>query len=252
VSAGLEIFGDPDEKLSAFSPGIPSPEFFPHTMLLLTFIAINLDLPVQVLLLDPSRTNFSSWRGAIDQARLRFRQIQSWMVEKFHRPVYQWWLTRLIAYSPELAAAAKAEGVDAFSHRWNPPTFPYIEPLTDAQADQLQIEQALNSRRRIQAARGRDWDEVREEIIADNASLIRAAIVASLELKAEFPNVSVDWREIVCVPVADNVSATLPPAGQASNTPRPTPATMDDSPDGPEEPGSFGGRLGFLNGAGKH
>lgn len=263
VSAGLEVFGDPDEKLSAFSPGIPSPEFFPHTMLLLTFIAINLDLPVQVLLLDPSKTNFSSWRGAIDQARLRFRQIQSWMVEKFHRPVYRWWIERLVATNPEIAQAAQADGVDVLAHRWNPPTFPYIEPLTDAQADQLQIEQALNSRRRIQASRGRDWDEVREEIIADNASLIRAAIIASMELKADFPAADVDWREVVCVPVADNVSASVPQGGKpAGQRPKPMAPPMEDDPaEDPEDdvedeteddPASWGGRLKNFNGAGKH
>ena len=253
VSAGLEIFGDPDEKLSAFSPGIPSPEFFPHTMLLLTFIAINLDLPVQVLLLDPSRTNFSSWRGAIDQARLRFRQIQSAMVGKFHRPVYLWWLNRLIASDPQVAAMATMAEVDATSHRWNPPTFPYIEPMTDAQADALQVKESLNSRRRIQASRGRDWDEIREEVIADNASLIRAAIVASLQLKQEFPGVDVDWREVVCVPVADNVSSTVPQGNQpASKAARPAPSVMDDDEQDDSEPGSFGGRLKHLNGTGKH
>src|SRR5690606_13659604 len=59
VSAGLDVAGEPGETLKMFSANVPSPEFFPHAALVLTFVAINLDLPLAVLLLDPSRTNFS-------------------------------------------------------------------------------------------------------------------------------------------------------------------------------------------------
>lgn len=233
VSAGLEIFGDIDEKLSAFSPGIPSPEFFPHTMLLLTFIAINLDIPVHVLLLDPSKTNFSGWRGAIDQARLRFRQIQTWMVGKFHDPVYRWWLRRQIASDPIIGAIGDRQGINLFSHRWNPPTFPYIEPLTDAQADDLQAVRCITSRRRLQASRGRDWEEVSAEIIGDNSLLIRRAIEEAAEIEAQFPGSGLNWRELIAIPMATQASATIP-TGPAPAAREPQPATPDDSTDDQE------------------
>lgn len=219
VSAGLEIFGDVDEKLSAFSPGIPSPEFFPHTMLLLTFIAINLDIPVHVLLLDPSKTNFSGWRGAIDQARLRFRQIQAWLIGKLHGPVYRWWLRRQIAQDPILQAMADQSGINIFAHRWNPPTFPYIEPLTDGQADDLQAVRCINSRRRIQASRGRDWEEVSAEIVADNALLIRRAIEEAEAIEADFPDCGVNWRELIAIPIANQASAMIPIGNQPASQP---------------------------------
>ena len=209
VSAGLEIYGDPDEKLSAFSANVPSPEFFPHTMLLLTFIAINLDMPVQVLLLDPSRTNFSSWRGAIDQARLRFKQIQTWLAAKFHTPVYKWWLRRQLLTNPKYAHAAARSDIKIDAHRWNPPNFPYIEPLTDATADDLQQTRGLNSRRRIQAARGRDWNEIAPEIIADNVLLIEGAIQAAVALNEKYPVAKVDWREVISIASPQSTSATL-------------------------------------------
>jgi lambda family phage portal protein len=237
VSAGLEIFSDKDEKLDGFSPQIPSPEFFPHTMLLLTFIAINLDIPVHILLLDPSRTNFSGWRGAIDQARLRFRQIQAWMVANFHTPVYRWWLRRRLLIDPALAKAAQRSDVRIGSHRWNPPQFPYIEPLTDATADDLQATRCLNSRRRLQAARGRDWDDIQAEIIADNSSLIRAALREAAAINGEF-NSDVNWREVISVPMPDKVSSSLPLDQQAG-------AAQTQ----PGQQTGFGGRLGLaLNG----
>ena len=214
-SAGLEVFSDPDEKLEAFSPNIPSPEFFPHTMMLLTFIAINLDIPVHVLLLDPSRTNFSGWRGAIDQARLRFKQVQGWMVAKFHSPVFRWWIRRQLITNKRLAELAKDPRVNVFGHRWNPPQFPYIEPLVDATADDLQATRFLNSRRRLQAARGREFDEIRDESLDDNASMITGAIERANALNQKFPEAKVNWREVISVPMADKATATLPLIGES-------------------------------------
>ena len=58
--------------------------------MLLGILAVNLDLPLCVFLLDASETNYSGFRGAIDQARQRWREIQSWMMGSFHGPVYEW------------------------------------------------------------------------------------------------------------------------------------------------------------------
>jgi lambda family phage portal protein len=208
VSAGLEIFGDVDEKLSAFSPSIPSPEFFPHAMMILTFIAVNLDMPVHVLLLDPSNTNFSGWRGAIDQARLRFKQIQRWYAEHFHSPIYRWKLSQWAARNPAIRSRLEA-ATSPNAHRWNPPTFPYIEPLTDASADLLQQRNALNSPRRIHGSRGRDWEEVAGEIVADNAMAITKALEAAQVINTKFPDAAVHWRELISLPTPDGVQIAL-------------------------------------------
>jgi lambda family phage portal protein len=209
VSAGLEIFSDIDEKLEAFSPNIPSPEFFPHAMMVLTFIAINLDLPVHVLLLDPSKTNFSGWRGAIDQARLRFKQIQKWYAECFHTPIYRWKVRQWAQRDPALRSQLDSTEVQLFGHRWNPPAFAYLEPLTDASADLLQQRNALNSSRRIHAARGREWKVVAQEIVADNGMAIEMALTKAAEINAKFPDAEVHWRELISLPTPDGVTVQI-------------------------------------------
>jgi len=67
IGPGMEWIGAPGERLSGFSPNIPNTEFFQHAKMLLTFLAINLDLPLAVLMLDPSDTNFSGWRRGLEQ-----------------------------------------------------------------------------------------------------------------------------------------------------------------------------------------
>lgn len=197
VGAGIHYKVKPGNKMTGFSPDIPNPEFFPHAMMLLTFIAINLDLPVCVLLLDPSNTNFSGWRGAIDQARLRYREMQRDFRDQFHRPVYKWKVQRWIQNDPIARQYASQPGVSPFKHLWQFPTWPYIEPYKDSQADDLQQTKFLNSPRRIQGARGRDWDEVAVEIVEDKAKLITLAMEKARAINDQFPDENITWRDLL-------------------------------------------------------
>jgi len=151
---------------------------------------------VQMLLLDPTKTNLSGWRGAIDQARIRFREMQIDLIKQLHQPIYNWKVRQWMQTDPVIARLAATVG-NPFKHTWKRPTWPYIEPFKDSQADNLQQTQFLNSPRRIQAARGRDWDEVAPEIVADKGKLIRLAIAESDSINSEYPSASVTWRELL-------------------------------------------------------
>jgi lambda family phage portal protein len=196
IAPGMEITGLPGETLQGFSPNIPNPEFFPHATLILTFISINLNLPVAVLLLDPSQTNFSGWRGAMDQARLGFRRIQGWMVGRFYRPIYQWRVRRWQEEDPVIRKLADRKRIKLFKHKWTPPSWPYIEPVKDAKADATIIETRLNSRRGVLARRGLDLDEINRETITDNVAFIECAIEAAEDLGTRYPDAAVDWHEV--------------------------------------------------------
>ncbi|MCA9018361.1 MAG: phage portal protein, partial [Planctomycetaceae bacterium] len=199
IRPGMEIEGLPGETISGFSPNVPNNEYFQHAHLILTVLAINLGLPVAVLLLDPSQTNFSGWRGAMDQARTGFKKIQSWMTERFHSPVYEWKVRQWLVRDPELRRAHQDPNINLFGHRWNPPDWDYIEPLKDATADVVQQDNCLNSPRRIQSKRGRDWEDVYAEIIEDRSKAIRAAITESQLINNEFKDLPqpIHWRELL-------------------------------------------------------
>jgi capsid protein len=199
IAPGLDIAGAVGEKITGFSPNIPNPEFFMHATMILTFIAINLNLPVAVLLLDPSATKggFSSWRGAIDQARQGFRELQRWLSEFVHQPVYRWKVRQWIESDPAVAALAARLGPAIFKHVWNPPTWDYIEPKKDAEADTLRLDKHLISPRRLHAERGRKWHEIVPEIVADRSLLIEAGLEAARKVNTKYPEAKVDWHEFV-------------------------------------------------------
>ena len=162
----------------------------------MSIIAINLDLPLCVFLLDPRQTNFSGWRGAIDQARQRFRQIQSHQIRKLHSPVYQWKVRQWLAEDPAMRAVSQLSTVKVFNHRWNAPRWPYIEPMKDAAADDLRITRNLAPARVVFAERGYEYDDAVKEIVGDRVTLIRQACAEAEKLNGEFPEAKIDWREI--------------------------------------------------------
>lgn len=191
LSPGLQINGLPGETYKFGNPSIPDPQFFEHLKFILTLVGINLGLPLVLVLLDAKETNFSGWRGAVDQARLGFRSNQRQLIARFHRPVYLWKVRQWAFENPQWER--KKGVVSLLKHKWNPPSWPYIEPMKDAQADALRLEKNLTSPRRLHAERGRDWSDVVDELVEDRAQLIERSIVRAQELSARL-GVEVDWR----------------------------------------------------------
>ncbi|HEY0982373.1 phage portal protein [Schlesneria sp.] len=213
IFPGMEITGKPGETLQAFSPNAGGTNFISHSHLILTFIAINLDLPVHVLLLDPSQTNFSGWRGAIDQARIKWRELQKWLIDSLDTPTYLWkvreWAAERSKRGQRLRAAIQ-RGAILTRHVFHPPGFAYIEPLKDTQADSLEVKSNLNSPRRVLARKQLDWFRVSRETVEDNAYLIRLAKKEAAAINAEFPNDQpVHWQQLIGLALPQGVSMRI-------------------------------------------
>lgn len=231
LGPGMRYRSRPGGKLTGFSPNVPNPEFFEHSMLILTLISINLGLPVQLLLLDPKQTNFSGWRGAMDQARLGFRKFQRWLAKSFHSRVYRWKVRQWMSEDRILQAEYERIGEQIFAHRWNPPRWPYIEPMKDAEAGILRVRNLQTSPRRLAAENGFDWWEVSEEAIEDNGGVIAHAKRKAQALNAEFPDDPdrVSWREVLCLPTPDRVGAQVMSGATGVNRTTESEAAADES-----------------------
>lgn len=214
MGPGTEVFGFAGEKLTGFSPNVPNPEFFPHVSLLIQILALNLDMPLILFLLDARETNFSGWRGAMDQAKLRFRACQQNLISRWHRPVYeckirQWIAEDAASGGSGLFRFSRTEGVNLFEHRWNTPQWPYIEPLKDATSDLIRTQNALISQRRRCHERGMDWEDLSTEIADDNGLLIAKAARKARDLNSEFPGLNVTWRDVASLPMASGIKVVV-------------------------------------------
>ena len=216
----------PGELITGFSPNVPNPEFFQQSKILLSFIACNLDLPLMLLLMDASETNFSGWRGAFDQAKLKFRDFQLCLANILHKPVYRWKVRQWMSQSVELRRAYQVMGERMFTHEWHFPRWPYIQPLDDTSADLMQVRNALNSPRRVAMAKNLAYEDIATETVADNELIIRLAIQAAKRLNAEDPTARVDWREVHHPAPSENIQIALQPgqAGQSNQSGQPATA----------------------------
>ena len=211
ITPGMEIFGFPGEAITGFSPNVPNDSFFEHALLVLNFIAINLDLPLSILILSPKESgSFSAWRGTFDQAKMRFRQMQAWLIRVLNKPTWCFKVRQWIAEDQTLQSAYSKLGDAIFAHKWNVKGWDYVQPLQDSSADLLRLRHALVSRRRWAAERGfESWEQLAKEIVADNARLIREAKTAADALNQEFPDLGVGWRELISLSSADSTSLKL-------------------------------------------
>lgn len=226
VSPGMEVVGNPGEELKGFSPNVPNPEFFDHVKLILTFIGINLGMPLVQVLMDASETNFSGFRGAIEQAKLGFRRNQKHLIKRWHRPIYWWKLRQWMAEDPILRSAESRLKLAFYAHQWTTPRWPYIEPLKDAQADLLRLRNGLTSERRVAHERGEDYDVLYPEVIEDREKKIRLAKQRAIAINTEFDDGDpVGWRELACLPNADGMTLSFAvgdSSNDSSNTPKPS------------------------------
>lgn len=220
-SPAMELFAFPGETLQWHSPNVPNQEFFQHATLILSIIAVNLDLPVQVLMLDATNTNFSGWRGSIDQARQRWLEIQRWLIHSFHTPVYRWKVRQWAVDDPILRKTIQEQdrnrrrpaGVDAFGHVWHPAGWPYIQPVEDATGDLIQIRNHLTSPRRLATRRGMDYEVHLQECHEDLEIRINSAQDTADRVNARNKTrkgfVAITWRDIDQPPMPEGVNVNV-------------------------------------------
>lgn len=228
IGPGMEIKSEVGESVEGFSPNIPSPQYFEQAWKILKTISANLGIPLQAVLLDASESNFSGWRGAMDQARTGFKRIQNFLIDKFHAPVWKWKVTQWLEESPELRAWAAQSGVDIFKTMWKRPSWPYINPLQDAQADITAVAGLLTSLRRVFNERGLDFDDMMPEIVSDNVTIYKLCRDAARLLNAEAEDDSerITWRELLAMPVPAGlniqIAASADPNQYGGSPPKPT------------------------------
>jgi len=210
VTPGMEIIGQPGEELQGFSPDIGGGGYEFQLKMAVQVLGINIGLPLVLMLLDASETNFSGFRGAMEEARKGFKANQRTLVRRFHTPIYKWKVRQWIASDPVLRRLSTRPQFDLFSHKWNLPGYAYIEPTKDAQGEALRLSNSLTSPRRLHAERGVEWSELAEEIVSDNAEAISAAKrVAAAMNREDGDTQPVHWRELISLPMPAGVQMTM-------------------------------------------
>jgi lambda family phage portal protein len=161
-------------------PGIDgAPALLKH---FLRSIAAGSGVPHELISADLSEVNYSSAKLGVEGFRRRVKAIQNSMLgTRLLMPVWR----RLIA-TDIVAGRLQAPGFvrdsasyEAVTFLW--PMWASLDPLKEAEADQILLANAVKSREQIIAERGRDIADVEREITADPRPLPAVRPIAAIQ-----------------------------------------------------------------------
>lgn len=165
------------EDIKFGSPNIPTAGFETFVKTLCRIIGAGLEIPYDVLIKEYN-SSYSAARAALLEAWEAFRMRRVWFVDDFCQPIYEIWLSEAVArgrinapgfFDDPLVRAAWC------SAQWIGPVQGQLDPLKEAKAAVVNVEQAFKSREQVtREMGGGDWDVNVERVSAENKKLQEA------------------------------------------------------------------------------
>jgi lambda family phage portal protein len=182
--------GSKDHKLEAIRRELPGANFPDAVRAFLRLVGLPVGMPLELILLDWSQTNYSSARAALEQAYRNFMRWQAFLKRSLHRPAYVWRLG-LLVQSGYFTAAESARS-DFFRHEWIAPKFPWLDVLKEAKAWGEALDRGFTTLADVLATRGMDLEETMDRRAAE----FGMAIEKANRINQQYPEAQVDWREL--------------------------------------------------------
>ena len=174
IGEAIIFHGEPGEDIRGIDRNIPGANFTPSLTMYLRLLGLPIGLPLELVALDWSRTNYSSARASIKQAERMFKRWQrvvaSWLAEIYVFKVQQWVKDKKL----------RVRG-DMLSHQWHAPPYPFIDPQKEAQAQKLRFENGVTSPTRECKEAGLDLSDLLAEQERDMEAILE--VVARLNTK---------------------------------------------------------------------
>ena len=153
----------PGESITSFNPQRPGATFEPFVERMLRAISAALGLPYELVAKDFSKTNYSSARAALLEARRYFKVKQEWLSRKLCQPVWDMVLEE--AYlKGELGAISFYEKRRWWTGAsWITPGWEWVDPLKEAKAAEVGLKNGIVTHSDLYSAQGKDWEESFEQ-----------------------------------------------------------------------------------------
>ena len=159
-----------DEKVQQFGAKRPGTQWEPYIRSSLRILGASMGMPLELVLLDFSQTNYSSARAALLQAYRMFRVWQQWTIRNVAQPQYRRWIGQAIA-SGDLTPNDQAGRV-----RWFPPQWGWVDPYKEIIALREAVGLGVKTETEIVEQAGRPM----AEHLAERAGEIKAMDAAGI------------------------------------------------------------------------
>lgn len=147
----------PGEDVSQITPQQPGQNWPDFISLVSRFLGLPFGLPLELILMDFSRTNYSSARASLLQAYRVFRCHQQRFINVVLRRVWRW---RISKFTKENVLPERS---DMFKHEWLPPGWQWVDPQKEAVGHLLALDAGYGTLADICVGLGKDFGEVVEQ-----------------------------------------------------------------------------------------
>jgi lambda family phage portal protein len=153
-------------ELKEFNPTFPDAAIEPFVRSLLRGVSAAVGMAYHSLANDPGAVNYSTARVALLEERDMWTTMQNWYIEHACFPR----LRDFLEIEGLAERLAPAYATQAEQCRFQGKTWKWIDPLKEVNAQILALDSQLTSRTRITAEGGEDFEDVLNEIAAEQAS----------------------------------------------------------------------------------
>lgn len=136
-------------------------------------VGVALEIPYE-LLIKHFTASYSASRAALLEAWKMFRMRRVWMVQSFCQPIYEEWLAEAVAKGRVHAPGLFEDPIRraAWSHAvWYGPSQGHLNPLQEATAAKVRIEEEISTREREAAEfSGESWEDIHPVRVTEEAA----------------------------------------------------------------------------------
>ena len=154
----------PGEDVSFSDPPRPNTKANEFIQMQLRLSGAGVGQSYEMISRDVSQVNYSSARQAHLEDRQGFKVLQQFIKDHFCRPIWPEFVTACVL-------AGKVRIPDYFSNIkrytksvWITPGWQFVDPLKEAAGMQKELDMGITSLSEICAARGKDWQEILDQI----------------------------------------------------------------------------------------
>ena len=169
----LMFHGAPGDEIKGVSHDLPGKDFPASLTMFLRLLGLPIGLPLEVILLDWTKSNYSQSRAVLEQAFQMFQSWQSLMELSFLNPILEW-------KAREWSAAGLITNQE-YQISWIKPKFPWIDQLKEAQAQALKLDRGFETLSGV--AKGLQTD--RDKLLKVREQEIRNAISISEQIEKD-------------------------------------------------------------------
>lgn len=174
---GVFKYLEPGQSVSVPQLDAPDGQFEPFLRAMLRAVAAAIGCSFESISKDFSQSNYSSSRLSLLEEREHWRQLQQFLIEHLHRPVFEAWLDAAVGSGALVLPGYELMPERYQNVRWFPRGWSWVDPAKEVDALEKAVRCGFATQAQVVAEQGGDIEEL---LLARRAELDR---IEELELQ---------------------------------------------------------------------